>query len=76
MATGILSLLMLVAGFGLLSKLALGFPGWVIVKLVCWLGLAALSGVAYRSPEKAGALSGIAIALVAVALYMVYFRPF
>ena len=47
MITGIASLLALVGGFGLQAKLQVGFPGWFIVKLVCWLGLSALAGLVW-----------------------------
>lgn len=77
MLTGILSLVMLVAGFGLHAKLYKGmFPGWVAVKIGCWLGLSALAGIAYRSPGKTGLLAWIAAALVATAIAMVYLKPF
>jgi len=77
MMTGIFSLVVLIAGFGLLAKLGHSFAsGWVIVKLVAWLGIAGLSGMAYRKPEKAGTYSLIAIVLVAAAVYAVYFKPF
>lgn len=73
MLTGILSLVMAVAGFGLLAKVYPGaFPIWVIVKLVCWLGLSALAGIAFRRPGSVGALRWIAVALVATAVLMVY----
>jgi hypothetical protein len=74
--SGIAALVMLVAGFGLVAKLNLGFPGWVIVKLLCWLVLAGLAGTAYRRPGSTGALAWLATGLVAIALYMVYLRPF
>ena len=35
--TGIASLLVLIGGFGLITKLRVGFPGWIIVKIVCWV---------------------------------------
>ena len=76
MATGVLTLLLFVAGFGLLAKLELGFDGWVIVKVVCALVIAALSGIAFRKPNAGGALTALAVILVGVALYMVYFKPF
>jgi len=76
MFSGILSILMVVAGFGLVAKLHYGFPGWIIVKLVCWLGLSAMAGIAFRRPEKAKALSLITTVLLVVALIMVYTRPF
>lgn len=69
---GIASFVALVAGFGLLSKLELGFPTWMIIKLFCWLGIAGLSGAAYRTPGKADKLGFITAALVLIAVYCVY----
>lgn len=48
---------------------------WVIVKLVCWLGLSALTGLAYRKREQAGALMAVVLLLATVALVMVYVKP-
>jgi hypothetical protein len=74
--TGIASLLALVGGFGLLAKLQLGFPGWIVVKLVCWLGLSALAGLGYRKRGQAGLFSVVAIVLAVTSVAMVYLRPF
>jgi len=74
--TGVASLLMLISGFGLLAKLQYGFPGWVIVKLVCWLGLSALAGIGYRKRDQSPLFMSIIVGLVLVALIMVYRRPF
>ena len=76
MVTGVLSLIVLVAGFGLLSKLKLGFPSWVIVKLVAWLGISALSGMAFRRPGMTGLFRLIVIVLVVAAVWAVYMKPF
>ena len=76
MLGGVLSLLTLVAGFGLLAKLDLGFPGWILVKLVCWLALSAFAGLAFRRPQATSALKAGAILAVIVAVYCVYYRPF
>ena len=77
MITGIAGLLVLISGFGLLAKLHPGtFPGWVIVKFVCWLGLMALGGIVYRRPHLRGTLAFIALSLLLVAIVMVYVRPF
>jgi uncharacterized membrane protein SirB2 len=73
--TGIASLVMLVSGIGLLHKLGLGFPVWAIVKLFCWLGLSALSGMAYRKREKAGLFIILALSFAVVAILMVYVKP-
>lgn len=77
MITGIAALLLFVSGFGMLSINKVSFAtGWVIVKLVCWLGLSAMAGLAYRRPHLRGVLSTITLVLVATAFVMVYFRPF
>jgi hypothetical protein len=76
MITGIASLLVLVAGFGLQAKLKLGWPGWLFVKIACWLALSALAGIGYRKRESVGALSLIATLAIIVAVVMVYTRPF
>ena len=77
MVTGILSLVVLVAGFGLISKLGYSFSaGWIIMKLVAWLGIAALGGIVFRQPGKAGLFGVIVVGLVAMAVYAVYFKPF
>lgn len=76
MITGIASLLALIAGVGLLHKLGLGFPGWAIVKVVCWLGLSSLAGFGYRRRGAAGTLALVAIVLAVIAVTMVYTKPF
>jgi hypothetical protein len=76
MIAGIASLLVLVGGFGLQAKLAVGWPGWFVVKLICWLGLSALAGIGYRRRDAAGTLAVIALALTFVAVVLVYTRPF
>jgi uncharacterized membrane protein SirB2 len=77
MITGIAALLLFISGFGMLSINKIPFAtGWVIVKLVCWLGVSAMAGLAYRKAHLRGVLSFITLALVATAFVMVYFRPF
>jgi hypothetical protein len=76
MITGIASLLAVVAGFGLQAKMNTGWPGWLIVKIVCWLGLSALAGFGYRRRAAAGALGVVALVLALIAVVMVYTRPF
>ena len=72
MITGILAVLMLIGGFGLLTVMKIGFPVWIIVKLVCWLGLASMGGMAYRNPEKIPLFTAITIVLVVIAISTVY----
>ena len=76
MISGIASILALVGGFGLQAKLGYGFPGWLIVKLVCWLGLSALAGMGYRRRGAVGALAAVAVLLALIAVVMVYTKPF
>ena len=71
---GSLALFMLIGGFGLAAILHVGFPWWVIVKAVCWLGLLAISGLGYRKPERIPLLTGVAIALILAAITTVYFK--
>lgn len=74
--TGGAALLMFISGFGMLTLLKIPFAtGWVVVKTVCWLGLAALAGVVYRRAQLRGMLSYIAMSLITLALVMVFFRP-
>jgi hypothetical protein len=76
MVTGIAALLVIVTGFGLLHRLHLGFPGWAIVKLVCLIGLASITGIAYRRRAQADLFMIVAFALAITAVAMVYVRPF
>ncbi|MFT4540015.1 MAG: hypothetical protein ACI841_000776 [Planctomycetota bacterium] len=76
MAMGITSLVVLVAGFGLAAKYGYGFPGWMILKLVCWFALSATAGIALRQPAKSGTMRIVAVVLIAVTVYAAYARPF
>ena len=68
---------MLGSGFAMAGVMHIPFSsGWVIVKMVCWLGLSGLAGMAYRKAHLRGVLSVVALALVTVALFMVYLKPF
>lgn len=56
MLHGIGLLLLLISGFGMTAKLGIGFPVWVIVKLVIFLALGALLAFAKKgrmSPRNA-----------------------
>jgi hypothetical protein len=75
MITGVAALLTLISGFAMLAKMHLGFPGWVIVKLVCWLGLASMVSFGYRRRAQADAFMIIALVLAITAVAMVFVRP-
>lgn len=71
--TGVAALLVAVTGVRMWQGMY-GFAamGWVFVKLFCWLGLSALTGMAYRKRDKVNALIIVALVLAVVALVMVY----
>jgi len=71
------SLVMLLTGLRLWQTV-FGFApaGWLVVKMVCWLGLSALAGIAYRRRELAGVLAWVALILAVTAVAMVYVKPF
>lgn len=79
MVSGILSVLVLVGGMGLLAvtKLASeGMPGWIVVKMVCWLVISALAGIVFRKPKAVVTLRVVTILAIVTAVAMVYLRPF
>lgn len=76
MWSGIATLLVLLTGIRMWQGLYGFAGGWAIVKLVCWLGLSAFTGLAYRKREKASLWIILTVVLSAVALIMVYVRPF
>jgi hypothetical protein len=77
MWTGGASLVMLLTGLRMWQGIY-GFApaGWLVVKIACWLGLSALAGIAYRKRSLVGGFAWLAIALVVIALVMVYVKPF
>jgi uncharacterized membrane protein SirB2 len=74
--TGVANLLILLTGVRMWQSLH-GFAPltWVIVKIVCWLGLAAFAGLAYRRREKAGVFATVSVLLLTVIVAMAYFQP-
>jgi len=75
--SGVGLLLILVAGFGLISKLGHSFVApWLIVKMVIWLALGGLIVLINRKPQLAVMLWWHLIALGAVAASMVYIVRF
>jgi hypothetical protein len=77
MITGIATLLVLLTGIRMWQGMyGLTNMGWIWVKIVCWVGLSALTGFAYRKRDKTNALMVVGLLLAVVALAMVYYRPF
>ncbi len=76
MNSGLAALIVLATGLRLWQGLyGFAFLGWIVVKIVCWVGLAALVGVAYRRRERARLIVTAALLLALVALLMVYLKP-
>ncbi|MDE0896488.1 MAG: hypothetical protein OSB10_07875 [Planctomycetota bacterium] len=76
MITHIVALLGLVAGFGLIARLQMGWPTWVLIKLACWVGILIMPSIVKRKPELAPKLTMATIAMVLIAVAMVVYKPF
>jgi len=50
--------------------------GWIVVKLVCWLGLSAITGIAYRKRELTNTLMVVTLLLAITAVAMAFLKPF
>ena len=75
--TGMSSLLILLTGIRMWQAVLDFAPlGWITVKLVCWLGLSAAGGLAYRRRDKVKGLMVAVLTLAVVAVAMVFYRPF
>ncbi|MCB1229091.1 MAG: hypothetical protein KDN19_02430 [Verrucomicrobiae bacterium] len=64
---GVGLILILISGFGMVAKYGYGFPVWVILKVILWLGLGSLLGLAKSgkiSPRNA-VIVGLALGFVA-----------
>lgn len=75
---GVATFVILLAGFGALARLqAHGIlQGWVLVKLACWVGLAALVAIPYRRPALARAVFWSLPVLGGIAIVMAVYKPF
>lgn len=73
--TGVATLLVFATGLRMWQAMfSFAFLGWIIVKLLCWIALSALAGIGYRKRDS-GAMMWLIIAIAAVALVMVYWKP-
>jgi hypothetical protein len=73
---GIGLLMALMGGFGMQARLQVGWPGWLIVKIVVWLALGGLYAVLLRKPGAGRLVMGLLPILAALALFMVRLKPF
>jgi hypothetical protein len=76
MITGTAAILILITGFAMQGKMHLGFPGWMVVKIVCWLGLSMIASMGYRRRAQADLFMITALVLAITAVAMVFVRPF
>ena len=76
MVSGIAALLTLVSGFGLLGIGRFGFPDWIFVKVVAWVALAAIAGIAFRRPQQARPLAVVVTLAVLLAVGAAVLKPF
>ncbi|HQU74897.1 MAG: hypothetical protein KDI06_22095 [Calditrichaeota bacterium] len=75
-AHGVGLLLLFISGFGMLARLGVGFPVWVIIKMVIWV-IAALSLVRMRKYPGSGPLNwAIVLVLGGLAAWLAIFKPF
>jgi len=74
---GLGSLLVLVTGLRMWqAQFNFVMAGWILVKILCWLGVSALGGLGYRLREKAGLFALLALVLAIAAVAMAYVKPF
>lgn len=74
---GLGSLLVLITGLRMWqAQFNFVVAGWILVKILCWLGVSALSGLGYRLREKAGLFALLALVLAIAAVAMAYVKPF
>ena len=73
---GVGLLIMLVAGFGLIAKLQVGFPGWVLVKIVLWVILGGMLTLARRMSNLATLWWYATIAVALIATVLAVYKPF
>lgn len=76
MTHGISLLVMFVAGFGLIAKLGVGFPGWVIAKLVVWMLFGASIKLIGARPDLAKPLFFALPVLGGIAAWLAVAKPF
>lgn len=76
MMSGVLSLVVFLTGFGAMGMMGLGFPAWAMVKVVCWLVLSGLAGMAFRMTGRIPMLRIVAVVVIVIAIAMVTYKPF
>lgn len=73
---GVGLLVVLVAGFGMMGKLGIGFDGWIVGKILIWLLFGGLLAVANRKPDLRRTLTITTLVLGVLAAYLAIAKPF
>ena len=74
---GIGLVLILLGGFGMLARLGLQISsGWIIIKILIWIALGGMTGIAYKKPGAAKTLWFVVALLGLIAVALVVYKPF
>jgi hypothetical protein len=73
---GIGLLALLVAGIGFAHKNSLGWPNWMLVKIACWVLLAALPSLVRRGVVPRGIAALLVVGIGALAAWLARAHPF
>ena len=73
---GVALFLILLGGFGMLARLDVGMPAWIIAKIGVWIALGGLLAAARRMEGRARALWFAIPVLGLVAAWLAYTKPF
>ena len=75
---GVAMFIILLGGFGALARLGVmhgNLPGWILVKLACWVVLAVLVAIPYRRPGLARTTFWLLPVLGGIAVVMAIYKP-
>jgi cytochrome b subunit of formate dehydrogenase len=77
MYSGMAALLIVLTGVRMWqAQFGFALAGWIVLKLICWLGISAMSGLAYRRREQVRLWITLTCLFSAVAVIMAYVKPF
>ena len=75
---GVAMFIILLGAFGALARLGVmhgNLPGWILVKLACWVVLAVLVAIPYRRPGLARTTFWLLPVLGGIAVVMAIYKP-